>query len=342
MNNMTSSNSNNIYLYFKEEGHKYTDSDGNGYTSVTTLIHDNYIPKFNKKYWLHKKAKELGISEKTLEKQWQDITDEACARGTATHNRLEDGIKDVSMFKEAIKYLTNISDGRVITVADIPNLNVKPLDVEKFKEATNNKYPAIYDVFKFYIDRGYIIYSEIGVFLPKYLISGTIDILCVRPTDFVILDWKTNRKGLQFESGYFKKDKTTKPAQLTNQWIRKSEFMLPPLNHLPNCNGYHYSMQLSLYAIMTEIILNIPCVGLGLCHIASPFILNDYGMPYRDKNNQYPIDVNGEEKVQWYRINYLRKESQIVLDDRLIEINNKNKQNNNIQKTLFDDENYTI
>lgn len=48
-----------IFLYFKEDGHKYNDSNGNSYTSVTTLIHDNYVPKFNKKYWLHKKLKNL-------------------------------------------------------------------------------------------------------------------------------------------------------------------------------------------------------------------------------------------------------------------------------------------
>ena len=149
-----------IFLYFKEEGHKYNDSLGNSYTSVTTLIHDNYVPKFNKKYWLHKKARELGVSEKTLEKQWQAITDEACARGTVTHNGLEDAIKEVSMFKSAIQYLNNISDGRVVTVADIPFFKAKPLDIEKFKEATNNKYPEIYRVFQFYIDRGCRLISQ--------------------------------------------------------------------------------------------------------------------------------------------------------------------------------------
>lgn len=324
-----------IFLYFEEEGHKYTDSLGNSYKSVTTLIHDNYVPKFNKKYWLHKKARELGISEKTLEKQWQDITNEACARGTITHNGLEDAIKDVSMFKNAIQYLTNINDGRVVTVADIPNFKAKPLDIEKFKEATNNKYEEIYRVFKFYTDRGYIIYSEIGSFLIDYLLSGTIDILCIRPDNFVILDWKTNRNGLQFESGYFRKDKTTIPAQLTNEWVRKSEFMLPPLNNLPNCNGYHYTMQLSMYAKSVELILGIPCVGLGLCHIGSPFVLNNYGMPYRDINNQYPIDPNGEETVKWYRIDYKRKEAELVLNDRLIQVKSEIK-NNNKEKSLFD------
>lgn len=325
-----------IFLYFKEEGHKYNDSLGNSYTSVTTLIHDNYVPKFNKKYWLHKKARELGVSEKTLEKQWQTITDEACARGTVTHNGLEDAIKEVSMFKSAIQYLNNISDGRVVTVADIPFFKAKPLDIKKFKEATNNKYPEIYRIFQFYIDRGYTIYSEIGAFLIDYRLSGTIDVLCIRDTDFVILDWKTNRNGLQFESGYFRKDKSIKPAQLTNEYVKKSEYMLPPLNYLPNCNGYHYTMQLSMYARMVELILGIPCVGLGLCHIASPFVKNIYGMPYRDENNQYPIDPNGEETVQWYKIGYRRKEADLILADRLIQLKSDNKNNNVQQKSLFD------
>ena len=238
------------------------------------------------------------------------------------------------MFKDAIKYLNNIQDGRVVTVADIPYFNIKPLDIEAFKKATNNKYEEIYRVFQFYTERGYTIYSEIGAYLIDYLISGTIDILCYKQTDFVILDWKTNRNGLQFEAGYFKKDKTTKPAQLTNEYVTKSEYMLPPLNYLPNCNGYHYTMQLSMYARMVELILGIPCTGLGLCHIGSPFVKNKYGMPYRDENNQYPIDPDGEETIKWFRIAYRKKEADAVLNDRLIYLKSKNKESNK-QLSLF-------
>ena len=325
---------NSDYLYFDEPTHKYTDSLGNSYISVTTMIHDNYTPKFDKKYWLRKKSRELGISSKELERQWQAITDEACSRGTATHNGIEDAIKENSMFKNAIQYLNQVESGRCITVADIPNLIPRPLDLDKFKEATNNKYEKIYDVFDFYINKGYTIYSEIGAFLIDYLISGTIDILCIKEDRFVILDWKTNRNGLQFEAGYFKKDKSTTPAQLTNQYIVKDEKMLPPLSHLDNCNGMHYTMQLSTYARMVELILDIPCVGLGLCHIGSPFVKNKYGMPYRDKNNQYPIDENGEETVNWYHINYLRNEVDAILRDRKTFLNsNSNKVNN--QLSLF-------
>ena len=134
------------FLYFEEEGHKYEDSNGNHYLSCTTFLH-GYEPPFDDKYWARKKAKEAGVSEAEIRKQWDKIKNEACTRGTETHNGIEDAIKEVSMFKSAIQYLNQIQDGRVVTVADIPNLNVKPLDIDKFIEATDNKYPEIYEVF---------------------------------------------------------------------------------------------------------------------------------------------------------------------------------------------------
>ena len=320
------------FLFFDEAPHKYTDTLGNEYRSVTTLVGD-YYNHFNADYWAHKKAREQGKSEKQIRAEWDRIKDEACERGTATHNGIEDAIKSVSKFKEAIKYLEEVKSGRCITIADIPDLMPRPLDVEEFKVATNNKYPEIYRVFDFYTERGYVIYSEIGAFLIDYLISGTIDIFCYRPTDFVILDWKTNRDGLKFEAGYYKKDKSTIPNQLTNEWIKKKQNMLPPLNHLDDCNGMHYTMQLSLYAIMAEIILDIPCVGLGLCHIGSPWVLNKYGQPLRDSEG-YHIDPNGEETVKWFKIQYLKNEAKALLKDRYYKLKADNKTSNQ-QLSLF-------
>lgn len=314
------------FLYFDEGPHKYTDTLGNEYRSVTTLIGD-YYNHFDADYWAHKKAREQGKSEKAIKAEWEKIKDEACTRGTATHNGIEDAIKDVSKFKNAIKYLENTDSGRCVTIADIPKLIPQPLDVEKFKEATDNKYPEIYRVFDYYTSKGYVIYSEIGMFLIDYLISGTIDIFCYRPTDFVILDWKTNRDGLKFEAGYYKKDKTTVPNQLTDIWVKKRSNMLPPLSHLEDCNGEHYAMQLSLYALGAELILGIPCHGLGLCHIGSPWIKNKYGQPYRDKDG-YHVDPNGKETVNWYRINYHKKEALDLLQDRYYKLKAANKLSN--------------
>ena len=321
------------FLFFEEEGHKYNDTMGNEYLSVTTLIHD-YYNNFDAAYWAHKKAREQGKSEKAILAEWDRIRDEACSRGTKTHNGLEDAIKEVSKFKKAIQYLTDTNSGRVITIADIPAFIPQPLDVDKFIEATDNKYPEIYRVFKFYTDKGYIIYSEIGAYLMDYLVSGTIDIFCYRPTDFVILDWKTNRDGLKFEAGYYKKDKTTIPNQLTNEWIpQPRKKMLPPVSHLADCNGMHYSLQLSMYAIMAEIILGIPCYGLGLCHIGSPWVTNKYGQPLRDEEG-YHVDPEGEETVNWFKINYLRNEVIALLKDREYKLR-ANKKTVNQQLSLF-------
>ena len=321
-----------VHLTFKEDGHKYTDNYGNEYKSTTTLLHD-YKAAFDKEYWLKKKAKELGISEARLAKQWQDITDEACTRGTKTHNGLEDGIKDSSMFRKAIQYMIR-DNGEMITVADIPdiNMNVKELDVKEFIDATDNKYPEIYRVFDYYTNSGYKIYSEIGAFLIDFLISGTIDVLCIRDDQFVIGDWKTNRGGLKFEAGYYKKDKTQKPNQLTDQWITTKNTLLPPVNHLPDCNGAIYNLQLSMYAFMVESILGIPNAGLWLCHIDSDFVLNEYGMPKRFPDGLYHVKKNPVEKVTLHKMKYLKQDIINILKDRrrVIEANIVR------QKSLFD------
>lgn len=49
---------NDIRLIFKEANHSYTDTLGNSYKSVTTLLHE-YQPSFNKSYWLKRKLKNL-------------------------------------------------------------------------------------------------------------------------------------------------------------------------------------------------------------------------------------------------------------------------------------------
>lgn len=322
---------NDVKLIFKEDGHKYNDTNGNDYISTTTILH-SLAPAFDKKYWLRKKSKELGISEKRLEKQWQDITDEACTRGTKTHNGLEDGIKTSSMFKSAVKYMIR-DNGEMITIADLPNinLNVKQLDIKEFIDATENKYPQVYDIFHYYTNAGYKIYAEIGAFLMDFLISGTIDVLCIRDDKFVIGDWKTNRGGLKFEAGYYKKDKTQKPNQLTNDWVTKKEFLLPPVNHLPNCNGSIYNLQLSMYAFMVESILGIPNAGLWLCHIDSDFVLNEYGMPKRFPDGLYHVKKNPVEKTTVYKMKYLKEEIIRILADRRKVVN----ANKTLQQTLF-------
>ena len=312
---------NDIRLVFDEPQHKYTDTLGNRYISTTTILH-NYQPKFDKSYWLRKKSKELGISEKKLKQQWDTIKDEACERGSNTHNGLEDGIKGGSQFKKAIQYLETRQSGEMITVADIPTIlgNYRLLDLSEFIELTENKYPQIYEVFQRYTDNGYQIYAEIGTFLIDFLVSGTIDVLLLREDKFVIGDWKTNRGGLKFEAGYFKKDKSQKPAQTTDIWVPKQDFLLPPVNNLPNCNGSVYNLQLSMYAFMVELILGIPCIGMWLCHIDSDFELNEYGQPKRFPDGLYHIKENPKEKTTFHVMQYRKQEIELILNDRRMQL----------------------
>lgn len=323
MNGLKDKRYDNIRLIFNEAQHSYIDTLNNNYISTTQILHQ-YQPKFDKNYWLRKKSKELGISEKKLEEQWSTITKEACERGTNTHNGLEDGVKGASMFQQAINYLDKREDGVMVTIADIPNFGAsyKLLNLKDFIELTNNRYPLIYDAFKMYTERGYKIYSEIGMFLIDWLISGTIDILLVNEDTncAVVGDWKTNRGGLRFSSGYYKKDKTVKPAQQTNVWVDKDERLLAPLNHLPNCNGAIYNLQLSMYAFAVEYILGLTIKGIWLCHIDSDFELNEYGMPKRFSDGLYHIKENSVETTKFFTMNYLRDDINKVLKDRELQI----------------------
>ena len=311
---------NTIRLTFEEGPHKYTDNFGNEYLSMTTLLH-NYEPKFDEAYWLRKKSKEYNMSEKKLKALWTTIKDEACERGSKTHNGLEDSIKEASKFAKAIEYLTDRKDGVMTTVADIPLFNAKQklLDIDEFIERTENRYKPIYDAFRRYTENGYKIYSEIGVFNMDYLISGTIDILLIREDKFIIGDWKTNRGGLKFTSGYYKKDKTQKPQQLTDIWVENNETLLPPVNNLPKCNGSIYNLQTTGYGYLTELILDIPCGGCWLCHIDNDFILNEYNQPKLFYDG-YHLKDNPVEKISFYNMPYRKAEFAAILADRKLRL----------------------
>lgn len=316
---------NHVRLYFNEEKHAYRDNLNNSYLSTTQLLH-TYVPKFDKNYWLHKKSVELGISEKELEQQWKNITDYACDAGNAVHNRLEDGVKGSSKFMQAIQYLNReIADNEeMITVADLNSLNInyKILDLNSFIELTENRYPTLYKVYKQYADKGYKIYAEIGFFLPDYLVSGTIDVFLVNEWEskYVIGDYKTNRSGLHFTSGYYRKDKKRHPVQLTNDWVEKKEFLLPPVDNLPNCNGSTYSLQVSLYAKAVKLITNLEFRGCWLLHIDCDYELNEYGMPKRFEDGLYHIKEDAKEKLTFYNIPYREQEIDAILADRKLKL----------------------
>ena len=291
------------YIFFDEPTHKYTDQYGNNYTSVSTCVH-KFVPAFKRDYWAKKKAAEFGTSENSIKAQWKHVNEHSVNNGNKKHNALETAIKSTSKFHKAVNIININNVIRCYSVFDlVANSEIGEMSLEAFYNKIGHKYPLIYRTIEYYVSKGYKIYSEINVYDPINLISGTIDVLLVKGTNFIIIDWKTNRNEIKFESGYYKKDKETN--ELTDQWIRSRQYMLYPIDNLENCTGTHYTLQLSMYARLVELFGYTPQLIL-LFHIRDAYINNQYGMPRKDKTGLYIVDPSKPEYVQHHIIPYLR------------------------------------
>lgn len=297
-------------IYFDEPTHKYTDNYGNNYISCTTSL-GLFENKFDSEYWSNYKALEAKTSVSVIKNQWKIINKHSTDNGTKKHNVLETGIKNTSKFKKAVKIITTANGiKRCFSIYDIANgmqglSDIGEMSLNDFYNKIGSKYPIIYDTIKYYVSRGYRIFSEITVYDPFNLICGTIDVLLVKDDDFVIIDWKTNRNEIKFEAGYYQKEKPSN--ELTNVWISKNSFMKYPIDNLVDCTGIHYTLQLSLYANLVEL-FGFNLQALILFHIRDPYILNKYGMPAKDTNGLYIVDTTKPETVEYHLIDYLKND----------------------------------
>ena len=261
-------------LYFNEEAHKYTDDLNNEYISVNTLI-GKYTNEFEKekvaeacerigKNPKHPKyLKYKGKTKKEILWEWEQETIKACNKGSIKHNYLEDCIKDSNGYNKNAKGFIN---GKIYTIDDIiKNHKYGKLNLKYFYDkGIHKKYPDIYAIVEHFTKQGYSIYAEIGVYNYKWLISGLIDILLVKDNNFVILDWKTNKAPIKFESGYF--EKNIDGTLDLDRFVYQEKKMKYPLDHLDDSIGNHYVCQLNMYASMVED-FGFTCLGLILCHI---------------------------------------------------------------------------
>lgn len=298
-------------IYFDEEAHKYSNELGFIYTSTTTLIgkycpHDNFedIAKACERIGRNPNHKDYhkykGKTYKTILKEWATITKESCEFGSIKHNFLENAIKESNSYN---KYNTTFVNGRIYTIDDVirkhnfGKVSIKVLDKSGVKE----KYPDIYDVLIKLINLGFHIYAEIGVYDDTYGISGLIDILCLNhdTQEFIILDWKTNKAPLRFDSGYFKKDEYG--LLDLNNWVAQDKTFNYPLEHLADSTGNHYTMQLSIYAYLVST-WGYKLKKLILCHI-------------RPIENRFTTRNEWKEDIEFYSINYLENDSKLILND---------------------------
>jgi hypothetical protein len=286
-----------VDIFFNEELHKYTDGDSNPYISVTTILH-KYVTPFDTNYHAKRVAQRRGVDVSLVLAEWADINKKACEKGSKVHNSLENSINDANGYVK----IEGKSDEyvRLYTVSDIiKNHDYGKLDYSKFQNTIMaQKYPIIKEGVEKLCKQGYSIYAEIVVYDVRSFICGMIDVLLVNweTHDFIILDWKTNNKPLMFESGYFRRDAFGYWAD----FVPNSNMMKYPFNKYPDAVGYHYTMQLSLYAYLLEQ-FGLKCKALRLCHI------------YSNKKTEL-------EEINFYKIDYKKIEIAKMVRNRISEI----------------------
>lgn len=311
-------NRSNISIFFDEPSHKYTDSDGRNYTSVTTVL-GYYENKFDtKKYDIAKACEKIGqnpshpkypkYANKTVSmilKEWDDARIEGCNIGNEKHNYLDDSIKLANGYRSLTKSV--FVNKRIYNINDIlTNHDYGKVDLKYFESlGVRERYPRIYEVLSNFADLGYNIYSEICVFDPINRIAGLIDVLLIKDNQFLIIDWKTNKARLMFQSGYFEKDLE---GNLTENFIDNEDKCLFPLHKYPQSVGHKYTFQLSLYDYLAEG-FGLTCVGNLLFHIRH----NNYTSDHEDI--KYNPDWIDKQQIDIHTIQYLKNDmAQLVSD----------------------------
>jgi len=246
-------------IYFDERLHKYTDDRGNTYTSVTTVISKYYeqfeadkialaCERIGRNPAHPKYLKYKGKTAEEIKLSWKDTTEIALENGSIKHDYLED------KFKRGTKYRTiagtDYIQDRLFTIDDIVSEEYGELDLNWFiQSGIAFRYPKIYNAIVTLHNAGFKFYAEIGVYNIALLISGKIDLLAVKDKQFIIIDWKTNKDDIRYESGYFEKDMEGKT---TNNFIYTNKYMKHPLQFLADSTGVHYNLQVSGYAWLLE------------------------------------------------------------------------------------------
>jgi hypothetical protein len=294
-------------LLFNESRHKYMDSFGNLYTSMTTVI-GQYIEEFPKLKMAEivskkKDSKYYGWPVKAILADWDKITVISQNKGTLTHNYLEDITKRSTNFKFSGKKQNDFVT--LYTIDDIlDGSNLGLLDTDKYlSSGIKTKYPLVYKLFEKLSLLGYRFFSEIGVYHEDYLISGLIDILAINfdTNEFMIIDWKTNKHDLipydknefKWLSGYFKKDKK---GNETNEFVQTNVQIKYPLSKYQSSHYVIYLMQLNGYATLVE------RRGFKLSQIMLIHIRDDKHFVEGDKYTAKYPELIGKQKVEIFNM----------------------------------------
>jgi len=237
------------FVTLKEDTHQYFDVNGAEYKSVSSVLEKIKMP-FDRQGQSWRSAssnlgqaattEEIQAEQQRLLKSWDDMRISSTDWGTLVHENME-------------SYFT------------IGNCDARFLPAAK----------RIAAFFKNAIS----FLPEVVCYNPEYMLAGTFDLGVIRrkgnkgSTTLVDLwDFKTNeRKGIQFDSSYIDKHGVYQPGM---------KFMLPPMDHLEQCNFNIYSLQLSLYALMIQLRYGVNIGRMGIIFINKQMQVTIHQVPF--------------------------------------------------------------
>jgi ATP-dependent exoDNAse (exonuclease V) beta subunit len=184
-------------IVFDESAHTYTNTNtSEQYISVTTLL-GKYKKPFDSDGHSKRIASREGVSQEMILEMWKAETKKATDKGTKIHNMMEQFVK----FGETV-------------------------------ESYNYLFKSYNSIVERVIGEYKKVHSEKLLSIDEYNVAGTSDLIYERKDDFIIADFKTNKK-YRFTTDF-------------------NDYMLSPVDHLSYCEFNSYALQLSLYAYMYE------------------------------------------------------------------------------------------
>lgn len=230
---------------YNDEKHVYWDElDNSRYVSVTTLIHE-FCQQFDEDFWSSYKAIELILGQ-----DFNVIKSTLLKTKKFKKSYLTDFNIDESEFNSAKQNILLAWEENKNKACDRGTAIHLGKEL-KFYDDKEHSIPHFNLGGKFKCEKNhYELDFEKGVY-PEYLVAiktkdnelkvaGQIDLLIKDGDDLYIIDYKTNKK--LDDKSYF--DPKTK----------KHQMMKYPLNNVMDCNMMHYTLQLSTYAYLLQLI----------------------------------------------------------------------------------------
>lgn len=230
-------------VVYSDKDHVYLGKkDKSKYISVTQLIHE-YTQPFDEKFWSSYKACEYLMEPEEFyrvkshllkTKVWKDSYIE----------RL--GLDKDEFEKKRHEILQSYEDKKNVACDRGTKIHAQMEDL--FYQGDGKAIAKYTGGGNLNVKKGYYRLDLDRAIYPEFLISyafddylkvaGQVDLLVKDGNDIMIIDWKTNEK-IDKESYY---DRNSK----------KNQMMKFPLDNIQDCNFYHYTLQLSLYAYLLQ------------------------------------------------------------------------------------------